>query len=405
MSIHIPLPENVKNIIQELNDHGYSAYAVGGCVRDVLLGRNPDDWDITTQALPSEVKKIFPRTIDTGIAHGTVTILIDRETYEVTTFRSDGVYLDGRHPKSVTYVPNLKEDLLRRDFTINAMAYDEKEGLIDLYGGLEDLKIGRIRCVGVPTERFTEDALRMLRAVRFSAQLGFTIDPVTENAMAALSSNIRLVSRERIQAELIKLLLSDHPDYWRTAVHTGIQSVILPRYGTADNLSLVSALPKDRILRLAGFLDHLSVEEVHLTLRELKFDNEAVHQISALAAMRELELSPDPVEIRRAISVYGNLLTLHWTLCEARIRTTSASESNLQEIAELRLIHEKILESGDCTSIKDLAINGQDLLSLGIPKGEAIGTHLKKALDIVLSDPQKNTRETLLDFIKETAGL
>ena len=202
----IQLPENVKYIIDTIMDAGYEAYAVGGCIRDSILGRVPDDWDITTSASPYQVKELFRRTIDTGIKHGTVTVMLDKEGYEVTTYRIDGEYEDSRHPKEVIFTANLKGDLKRRDFTINAMAYNEKTGLVDIFGGMNDIAQKIIRCVGSPMERFTEDALRMMRAVRFSAQLGYEIEKVTAVAIKKLAPNLSKISAERIQTELVKLV-------------------------------------------------------------------------------------------------------------------------------------------------------------------------------------------------------
>ena len=213
----IQLPDKVKQIINRITEAGYEAYAVGGCIRDSILGRVPDDWDITTSATPQQVKQLFRRTIDTGIQHGTVTVMLDREGFEVTTYRIDGKYEDGRHPTEVTFTPNLEEDLKRRDFTINAMAYNDRAGLVDEFDGIGDLEKGVIRCVGEPKDRFGEDALRMLRAVRFSAQLGFSIDEATKAAITELAPNLEKISAERIQVELVKLLTSDHPDYLRVA--------------------------------------------------------------------------------------------------------------------------------------------------------------------------------------------
>ena len=192
--MRIEVPEKAEKIIDALQEHGYDAYVVGGCVRDSLLHRSPADWDITTSATPEEVKKIFPRTVDTGIQHGTVTVLMDKEGFEVTTYRIDGEYEDGRHPKEVIFTPSLKEDLRRRDFTINAMAYNHRTGLVDIFGGVEDLKNKVVRCVGEPQERFTEDALRILRAVRFSAQLGFDIDERTQEAARELAETLKKIS-------------------------------------------------------------------------------------------------------------------------------------------------------------------------------------------------------------------
>ena len=213
--MRIEVPEKTEKIIDALQEHGYDAYVVGGCVRDSLLHRSPADWDITTSATPEEVKKIFRRTVDTGIQHGTVTVLMDKEGFEVTTYRIDGEYEDRRHPKEVTFTPSLGEDLKRRDFTINAMAYNHRTGLVDIFGGEEDLKNKIVRCVGDPRERFTEDALRILRAVRFSAQLGFDIEEKTQDAARDLGKTLKKISAERIQTELVKLLVSPNPQYLR----------------------------------------------------------------------------------------------------------------------------------------------------------------------------------------------
>ena len=226
----INIPQKAAQILKTLNAAGYEAYVVGGCVRDSILGREPGDWDITTSALPEQVKELFRRTVDTGIQHGTVTVMMDKEGFEVTTYRVDGEYHDGRHPDAVTFTRSLEEDLKRRDFTINAMAYHPEHGLVDLFGGMEDIGKRIIRCVGNPVERFTEDALRMLRAVRFSAQLGFTVEENTKAALARMSGNLEHVSAERIQTELVKLLVSDHPDYLRTAWETGLTREFLPEF-------------------------------------------------------------------------------------------------------------------------------------------------------------------------------
>ncbi|MDO5418012.1 MAG: polynucleotide adenylyltransferase, partial [Lachnospiraceae bacterium] len=224
--MRIEIPEAVEEIIGRLNRCGYEAFAVGGCVRDTLLGREPGDWDITTSASPYQVKEIFRRTIDTGIQHGTVTIMKNHVGYEVTTYRIDGEYEDGRHPKSVQFTSSLKEDLRRRDFTINAMAYSHETGIVDEFGGMEDLAAKTIRCVGNPMDRFTEDALRILRAIRFSAQLDFAIEQKTRDAIAVIAPNIAKVSKERIQVELTKLLLSDHPEKMAEVYEMGISPYV-----------------------------------------------------------------------------------------------------------------------------------------------------------------------------------
>ncbi len=228
MNVEIQLPEKVKFIIDTIMEAGYEAYAVGGCIRDFILGREAADWDITTSASPLLVKELFRHTIDTGIKHGTVTVMLGKEGFEVTTYRVDGKYEDGRHPESVTFTASLKEDLKRRDFTINAMAYNEQAGLVDEFGGLKDIENKVIRCVGDAGERFTEDALRMMRAVRFSAQLGYEIEEKTSAAIGKLSERLRLISAERIAVELTKLAVSPHPEKLRTAGRRALQKLFCP---------------------------------------------------------------------------------------------------------------------------------------------------------------------------------
>lgn len=262
----INIPQKAAQILKTLNAAGYEAYVVGGCVRDSILDRVPGDWDITTSALPEQVKELFHRTVDTGIQHGTVTVMMGKEGFEVTTYRVDGEYHDGRHPDAVTFTRSLEEDLKRRDFTINAMAYHPEHGLVDLFGGMEDINGKIIRCVGDPVERFTEDALRMLRAVRFSAQLGFTVEENTKAALARMSGNLEHVSAERIQTELVKLLVSDHPEKIQDAYELGITKVILPEFDAMmettqetlhhcynvgeHTIHALMNIPADKVLRL-----------------------------------------------------------------------------------------------------------------------------------------------------------
>ena len=270
----IQLPEKVSSIIKALEEAGYEAYAVGGCVRDSVLGRNPQDWDITTSAKPQEVKRLFSHTIDTGIQHGTVTVMLEREGFEVTTYRIDGEYEDARHPKEVTYTSNLLEDLKRRDFTINAMAYNESHGLVDAFDGIGDLERKCIRCVGNPKERFMEDALRMLRALRFGAQLGFSVEENTFQAIRELSPTIGKISAERIQTELVKLLTSPNPQEMRKVYESGIADVVLPEFSrlmetTQENphhcytvrehtLRVLENVPNDKVLRLAALFHDIA---------------------------------------------------------------------------------------------------------------------------------------------------
>ena len=228
--MQISIPDYVAGIIGKLQANGFEAYAGGGCVRDSILGLEPNDWDVTTNALPQEVKRLFRRTVDIGIEHGTVKVMHKNDGVEITTYRIDGEYEDSRHPKEVTFTPDLKEDLRRRDFTINAMAYSNSTGLIDLFGGKEDLKTGIIRAVGDPKERFSEDALRILRALRFSARFKYDIEDETKQAMVLLAPTLSRISAERIREELEKMIVSDNPDRLRWAYIFGVTKVIFPEW-------------------------------------------------------------------------------------------------------------------------------------------------------------------------------
>lgn len=266
------MPYEAEWIIDNIRSHGYEAFIVGGCVRDAVLGRIPGDWDITTSAKPEQVKEIFGKTVDTGLKHGTVTIIKHGSGYEVTTYRIDGEYLDGRHPETVEFTPDLREDLKRRDFTINAMAYSHETGIVDEFEGMEDLKRRVVRCVGCAKDRFTEDALRILRAVRFAAQLDFVIEDETYKAIAEIAPNLVHVSKERIQVELTKLLLSDHPEKIWMVDATGIAEYVTSGFTEVFERELesrssrdplkecwagIAALPTDKSHRWAGFLRHM----------------------------------------------------------------------------------------------------------------------------------------------------
>ena len=440
--MQIRLPDKVNKIIETLRAASYEAYAVGGCVRDCVLGRTPNDWDITTSARPEETKRLFPRTIDTGIKHGTVTVMLDKEGFEVTTYRIDGDYEDSRHPKEVTFTANLEEDLKRRDFTINAMAYNEQSGLVDIFGGIRDIEQGVIRCVGNAEERFTEDALRMLRAVRFSAQLGYRIEDKTRQAIRKLAPNLKLISAERIQTELVKLVTSAHPDYLRTAYETGITEQILPEFDlcmkTAQNnphhcysvgehiLHSMQEIAPDKVLRL-GMLFHdigkpqtLTVDEEGIThnkghaivgekmtkaiLRRLKFDNNTIDKVSKIVLYHDQEIGLTDSGVRRAVNRMGeDFFPILFDVRRADIRAQSdyKREDKLQKLAYIKEIYNGILNRQECLTLKDLAVTGSDLIALGIPAGKGIGVLLKELLEIVLEEPERNTREELLSICKE----
>lgn len=387
----LKLPPKVVRILNVLQNHGYEAFAVGGCVRDTVLGRVPDDWDITTSAHPQEVKRLFVRTVDTGLAHGTVTVLLGEDSYEVTTYRIDGAYEDHRHPSQVQFSAELAEDLRRRDFTINAMAYNREQGLVDLFGGMQDLQRKRICCVGDAYERFQEDALRILRAVRFSAQLGFSIESDTEKALRELAQSLSYVSEERIQAELVKLLLSAHPDYVLRLFDTGIASVILPEMEASEETacSLCRIFP-EKSLRLALFLHSLGEKKAGVLLRRLKFDNHTIDTVRRLVRWYDYPIASDPVAVRRAAAKIGaNLFPMVLQMQEVN-RDTSA----------VRAVWEEIDRQGQCISLKSLAVSGNDLIALGVKPGKEIGKLLNKLLEEVLEKPEHNTKEYLLEFVK-----
>ena len=323
------MPYEAEWIIDNIRSHGYEAFIVGGCVRDAVLGRIPGDWDITTSAKPEQVKEIFGKTVDTGLKHGTVTIIKHGKGYEVTTYRIDGEYLDGRHPETVEFTPDLREDLKRRDFTINAMAYSHETGIVDEFEGMEDLKRRVIRCVGCARDRFTEDALRILRAVRFAAQLDFVIEDETYRAIAEIAPNLVHVSKERIQVELTKLLLSDHPEKIWMVEETGIASYVAPGFPEVFERELrenepesgsmmqekrndreilktcwkgVSSLTADKSHRWAGFLRHMKPEEAVKILRGLKLDNDTIGNVKNMLNVFQTPPGADKIEIRRALS-------------------------------------------------------------------------------------------------------
>lgn len=435
--MEIRLPEKVHKIIETLMTAGCEAYAVGGCIRDSVLGRIPNDWDITTSAKPEKIKQLFSRTIDTGIKHGTVTVMMDREGFEVTTYRIDGEYEDGRHPKEVTFTADLEEDLKRRDFTINAMAYNEQTGLVDLYGGLQDIDRGMIRCVGEARERFTEDALRMLRAVRFSAQLGYQIERDTKKAIQELSPSLRRISAERIQAELVKLVVSDHPDYLRTAYETGITAQFFPEFDlcmeTKQNnphhcyhvgehiLHSMMQVEPDKILRL-GMLFHdigkpqtLTVDAEGIThnkrhaevgeqmtmqiLRRLKFDNDTIRKVTKIVRFHDQEVGASPGAVRRAVNRTGeDIFRMLFSVKRADILAQSdyLRKEKLEKLSYIQVLYEEICQKHECMNLKDLAVTGTDLIALGIPPGKEIGRILNQLLEIVLEDPERNTKEELL---------
>lgn len=395
--MHITLPTKVKQIISRLEKADFEAYAVGGCVRDSILKRSPEDWDITTSAKPEEVKKLFSNTIDTGLQHGTVTVVIEKEGFEVTTFRLDGDYTDGRHPDRVAFTSSLTEDLRRRDFTINAMAYSEKTGLIDEFDGERDLEDGVIRAVGEAKERFSEDALRMLRAIRFAGQLNFKIEEKTFDAIKELSSNISKVSVERIAKELEKLLLSGNPEYIALVYETGIFSVIAPEVAMLFENCEISAsikalsrasFPEKKELyqiRLAIFLEGLGADKAAKLLKRLKLDNDTINTVKKLLELSLREVENNETDMRRTVKEAGHKMMP--LLLEMR---------RAKGLKDNKDLYQTVIDNGYCTSISELNINGKDLMDAGIPKGALIGSTLERLLELVIEKPELNTRESLL---------
>lgn len=437
------LPQSVEKIIHTLESAGFEAYAVGGCVRDAMLGIEPDDWDITTSAEPAQVKSLFHKTIDTGIKHGTVTVRMDGKSYEVTTYRIDGKYEDGRHPEEVTFTRNLEEDLKRRDFTINAMAYNDRTGLVDLYGGQQDLHDRIIRCVGDPSERFSEDALRMMRAVRFAAKLDFSIEKDTRKAITELKSNLSKVSAERIQVELTKLITSDHPEKMYDLFDTGLTSVFFPEWDAAmicdqntkhhmytvgwHTIHVMENVRPDKVMRLAAMLHDIGKPVVKRTdkkgrdhfqghpqmsevlakkiLRRLKYDNDTIHKVCMLVRYHDERPVLDEVSVRRCMRD----MDLDFNdLFEIKRADTVGQSDYMREEKFAYIDHFEALyreNLSNCTDKKHLAVNGGDLIKEGIEKGPQMGRIIDRLLDDVVMDPAENTKDNLLTKAHKYAAL
>lgn len=440
--MRIELPQKVIDIITKLKEAGFEAYAVGGCVRDSILGREPDDWDITTSALPAQVKELFRRTVDTGIAHGTVTVLLQGEGFEVTTYRIDGAYTDSRHPEQVTFTASLAEDLKRRDFTINAMAYNEEEGLVDIFHGLSDIQRRMIRCVGCPAERFSEDALRMMRAVRFAAQLGYEIEEGTCTAIKQHAPALKHISAERIQTELVKLLLSPHPDYIRLAYELGVTREVLPEFDEmmctpqhnphhcydvgGHTICALRHIRADKALRLAVLLHDVGKIRTRTTdsegidhfyrhpqtgeamareiLRRLKLDNHTTDLVCRLVKYHDILIAPEEAAMRRAMNRAGeDIVPLLFEIkrADAMAQNQEMREEKLAAIGRLNEIYTQVLEKKQCVSIKTLAVSGKDLIAAGVAPGPGMGQMLDQMLQLVLQQPECNEKSYLLSKISD----
>lgn len=443
---NIEIPQSVKLIISILEQNGFEAFAVGGCVRDTILNRNPEDWDITTSALPLQVKELFHKTVDTGLKHGTVTVLMKGVGYEVTTYRIDGEYNDSRRPDTVEFTTDLIEDLKRRDFTINAMAYNPTVGLVDVFDGVNDIKKKIIRCVGKPEERFSEDALRILRAVRFSAQLGFNIDEETMAAATSLAPMLEKISAERIKTELEKLIMSDNPGKLITAYEAGITKIALPEFDRmmeceqitpyhmynvgVHTIKVMENVPKDRVLRWAAlfhdvakpavkyvnkkngrthFTNHaiVGVDLANKIMRRLKMDNKTIKIIGRLIAChddRPADKGHTPEVIRRSVhkigkDIYREYLQLAYA--DFQGKSDYGKEKGYDGYLYACEQFDIIMRDNICTSVAEMNISGKDLIAMGCPTGSIIGDILDELLDIVLTDPSANTHENLIQKAEE----
>lgn len=442
MKLEIPRP--LLEIMEKLEAAGYETVAVGGCVRDCLLGKQPHDWDMATAATPEEMKQVLSgyRLLETGLRHGTLTVLHGGEQVEITAFRRETGYADGRHPDSVEYTRSLREDLARRDFTINAMAYSDEEGLVDIFGGMEDLERGVIRCVGDARERFREDALRILRGVRFAAQLGFDLEEETREGMRELAPTLQRISAERIQTELLKILLSGRPDMLRTAWELGMTAWFLPEFDRMMETSqetphhmytvgehtlhaLLNVRP-DRVLRLtmlfhdmgkpdlktvdadgtAHFKKHAlrSEELTREVMRRLKFDNETLKSVATLVRYHDYRMPVRGEAVRRAMNRIGPaLFPLYLEVRRADVLAQSLylREEKLADIAGVERLYREALARRECVTLKDLAVNGSDLIEAGFRPGRELGEILQSLLDDVMREPELNERERLLALAEE----
>lgn len=437
------IPLEVNEIITTLYKNGYTAFMVGGCVRDSLLGLTPKDYDITTNALPGKITKLFSKTIPTGLKHGTITVIMNDIPFEVTTYRIDGEYKDNRRPENVEFISNVKEDLARRDFTINAMAYNNQDGLIDYFEGKKDLKLKVIKCVGDPNKRFNEDALRMLRAIRFSCQLNFDIHKETFESIKVNYKLIENISAERVKDELCKILLSSSPsEGLRLLESSGILKIILPELQTCvgfdqktpyhnkdifeHTLGVIDKIPPKLHLRLAAlfhdigkplcfFTDEKGVghfyghnnkgEELSKTiLKRLKFDNETITKVTKLVKehMNVLD-SPKDATLKRMINRVGKDLILDlFTIQRADILSSAPPFKCLEKVEFMEQRTSEILSSNTPLNSKELAVDGNDLMrELNLKPGKTLGAILSYLLDKVLEDSSLNNKETLIYLAKQ----
>lgn len=433
------LPSYVNTVLNNIISHGFEAYIVGGCVRDFLLNRTPNDFDITTNATPLQVEEIFKdfHVIETGLQHGTVTVVVEGVTVEITTYRIDGLYSDGRHPDNVQYTSKLKDDLSRRDFTINAMAYNHEVGIVDKFNGINDLKNGLITCVGEPQKRFSEDALRIMRAIRFSSQLNFSIEENTSNKVHELKDTLNKVSVERIAVELNKLIMGDKPHEILTS-YSDVISTIIPeikscigfnqhsryhKYDVWEHMAIsVQNSPKNLNIRLAMLLHdigkpktftldingnghfykhaYVGAEISEKILKNLKYDNATIKRVTTLIYHHDDEFH-NVYDIKKSISNLGKEVFFELISVQQAdaLSKHDFCSKHVQELEEIKTIAQDLISKNECLSLKDLAINGNDLKSIGI-QGKNIGDTLNILLDNVLKDTLKNDKNSLINYVK-----
>ena len=414
----IRMDEGAAELLDTLHAAGYAAYAVGGCVRDSLLGLTPHDWDLCTSALPQQVMELFgaEKCIPTGLQHGTVTVKQSGALYEITTFRTEGTYTDGRHPDEVHFVPDVREDLARRDFTINAMAYNEKEGFIDPFGGQADLQSGILRAVGVPCQRFTEDALRILRLYRFAARFGFAIDPPTAQAAKELCAHLHCVSVERIEEELAKLLAAPAPAAYLDEKILGVVLTELSPEALAAAKPVVDACPagaENLPIRLAALLYSLGEDGTRRTLRRLRCSNACIEETAVL--VREV-VSGGPVAFSSeklparppvSLNIYTRKLLGQYglkTVQRIAALGTALQPERAADFAALSELAEQLNADGVCCRVSQLAVNGRDLMAAGVPAGPGIRKVLEALLDGVIREEYPNERQALLAAVQQLAA-
>ena len=385
--MNIKIPQFVSDTIKTLENNGFEAYIVGGCVRDILMGITPHDYDITTNALPHQIKSLFKKTVDIGIKHGTVTVINNNAPIEITTYRTEGIYSDNRRPDSIEFVSDLKEDLSRRDFTINAICYNESKGFVDLFGGMEDIKNRTLRAVGNPVERFEEDALRILRLYRFASTLSFKVDEKTLNDALNCSALIKKVSRERIAEELKKAVLGDNVKVLESLINSKALEFISIK--SCDDLDDISKLKRNADLRLFALLS-LCECDISQVANELKLSNKTQIYLNTLSRLISKKIPENKYEIKQLLNFCDFEIFEEFIEYLTKIKKSDCSKI-ISDLNEIKIKCEPY-------KISHLNINGNDILSLGYENAE-IRNALNNLLQKVIEDPLLNKKDTLLKFL------